>query len=409
VRVGGRVAAIAALALAAPAGAANRTVELPSPLRRLTPAPPLRTDAAQFPEVRIPGPVDSRQTVTVGVDERGAPHSVRVRQELRVRATGDYSFVVPAPALDVQAPAGARAQPGLRRGAIVWQGFASGGRTLDATARLSVAAVRPYLPLAVSLSARVGGHPLRRGERRSGAVELTLALENRTTVAAESYTAGARPGSVASALDAARSALASDRPLEPVSVTINGEITPRRVYAAAPFRIVGAIVFGAGEIRSARVSGGRLDRGPVLRFQRLLASRLAVTLRGRALDLGAPRLLLRAVPVTQIPGLAPPGGSWRDAVRSGRVRSGRRLLDRAIRISLSLARVLQYRVFLLNPDASAGLDRNDAVYVYESSAPPRTPAIGERASSDGRTGEVVAMVLVGLLALVAATVIWAHL
>ena len=57
--------------------------------------------------------VSATQLVTVIVDDSGAPQRIRVRQRLVLEGTGDYSFVVPAPLVDVVAAPGSDWYPAV--------------------------------------------------------------------------------------------------------------------------------------------------------------------------------------------------------------------------------------------------------------------------------------------------------
>ena len=74
--------------------------------------------------------------MTVVVDDSGAPQRISVRQRLVLEGTGDYSFVVPAPLVDVVAAPGSDVVPGARSAGIVWQGFVTERRVLAADATL---------------------------------------------------------------------------------------------------------------------------------------------------------------------------------------------------------------------------------------------------------------------------------
>src|SRR6266496_6216393 len=77
-------------------------------------------------ETRLPGPVDDREQVSVGLALDGSITKVRVAQRLTITGVGDFSFKVPGPARDVRSLPESASTPGLRKGALLWQGFAAG-------------------------------------------------------------------------------------------------------------------------------------------------------------------------------------------------------------------------------------------------------------------------------------------
>lgn len=102
-----------------------------------------------------PGPVDNHEVVHVGVGPDGTVRSVVVDQRLTVHGVGDFELVLPGPALDVTAPASASPQPGLRRGAVVWQGFSPGTKELVARVTLDPRIERSKLPFRITSQGRV--------------------------------------------------------------------------------------------------------------------------------------------------------------------------------------------------------------------------------------------------------------
>src|SRR5207244_4677075 len=100
------------------------------------------------------------EVITVGFDAAGAPDSIQVDQRLTLMGLGDFEIRVPGPAMDVRALPGSAELPGLRKGAVLWQGFSSGTKLLAATMHLFPNLEAPRLPLRFSLSMTVGGAPL---------------------------------------------------------------------------------------------------------------------------------------------------------------------------------------------------------------------------------------------------------
>src|SRR6188472_1804186 len=170
----------------APAHAAEpaRTVLLRSTAVPLDSRSPLTADVPVASDV-LPGGsrVSGTQVVTVVVDDSGAPQRISVRQRLVLVGTGDYSFVVPAPLVDVVAAPGSDVVPGARSAGIVWQGFVTERRVLAADATLRTRRVAAALPILLRLRTTVDGRPLEPRERRSGRVRIRLEMRNATALA----------------------------------------------------------------------------------------------------------------------------------------------------------------------------------------------------------------------------------
>jgi hypothetical protein len=370
--------------------------------------PPLASGAART-ETRLPGHVESREVVTVGLDGSGAPVAVRVRQRLLVRGTGDYFFSVLAPVLEVQMGPASESEPGVRSGSILWQGFAYRRRVLESDARLDPGRAAGVLPLRVSLALTVGGRPLRAGERRSGELELALRVENATTLATATVAGRGDRGELVQVLDRLRRATERGLPLPPPQAHVEGPLEQRDLLVDAPLRVSGELVFPRGQIVGARVRGARLA-GRGLSFAGLLGDggplRLTVELRGNAAGLGAPRLHLTATP--QPPRALRPtdAPTWAAALRRGRAPGGRRLLALTVETLYRAARSRQYGAFLANPDP-AGPSR--ALYVYRSAA-PRVGAAAPAPAPGGGHGALFTILLVAGLGAAAGglLVLWAH-
>ncbi len=173
------------------------------------------------------------------------------------------------------------------------------------------------------------------------------------------------------------------------------------MVADAPLRVTGRLRFAVGS-----VLGGQTTFATVLGGSRPLDRR--IHLRGRAAGVRGPRLELTVSLLVPVEELRPPARhSWAQAIRSKRRLDGRRLLRHAIEASLQLARVRQYRSFLLNPDP---LGAATARYVHRSA--PRTVAVAPPRSA-ARGGELgpaaVALIAVGaVLGAGGLVVLWAH-
>ena len=133
-------------------------------------------------ETKLPGSATDDERITVGFDLSGRPDRVHVVQRLHLSGLGDFRFKVPGPAIDVSGLPGSEEQPGLRKGAVLWQGFSPGHRTLAAVLDLHPKLEGPRLPLAVHLDMTVAGRALRPGTPASGPFALTLRITNQSAM-----------------------------------------------------------------------------------------------------------------------------------------------------------------------------------------------------------------------------------
>ncbi|HXV02817.1 MAG TPA: hypothetical protein VFP24_04535 [Gaiellaceae bacterium] len=345
----GAAVAVALVVLALPATAAGRTALLPSPTTPLDTKLPLGASSAGAPPLLpVNARVSNRQVVFVDVLADGTVVGVRVRQVLTLRGTGDFFFQVAAPAKDVRAAPGSQGEPGLRQGAVLWQGFANRRRVLAADVELDPAAVAGVLPLRLEL--------------RDG----VLVLRNTTAVRARGFSAAARPAQIRRVL-----AGIARHPAEQPSVAISGPVRGRSVVVDAPLRVVGAV-------------GSR-------RFQRVLGGPARATARIPAGE--GSRVRLVAEPIRLAPETRPP-----------RSASGSELVFLATKALLRLARTYQYNSFLAGPGVGAP---PRTTYVYRTVAPK--PSL-QPAKSDDDWSLPLALLL-GALAVVASgglVVAWAH-
>jgi hypothetical protein len=355
VRIALAIASAAALAVAGSAEGANAL--LPSPTTPIDTKLPLGAARVAVPPL-LPtnARVANRVVVSVGVLPDGSVTGVRAIQRLTLLGTGDFFFQVPAPVRDVQAGPGSQGEPGFRRNAILWQGFANQRRILSADAQLVVREVRGALPLRVDVA---GG---------------ALRLANETAVPARAFSAQARPVAVRRTLRQ----IAAD-PLFQPSVEVQGAVTGRQVVVDAPLRIRGTVR-----------SGGRIVR----RFERVLGGPAPA---GAVIPLGGadrPQVELTAEPVPLVPEAErPPAGA-----------TGRELLLLATTSLLRLARVHQYDQFLANPQPTGP---TQTVYTYRTvTAAAAAPAVPE----DDEGSLVLPIVLVAAAVLVGGglVVLWAH-
>jgi hypothetical protein len=410
-------AALVSLAAAQGAqGAAPSTpVPLPTPAQALTRSPPLQTTAPLF-ELRLPGRITSREQIAVGLGPTGAPVSVTATQRLTLDATGDYAFAVQGPVIDVVATRDSASEPGLRQGAILWQGFSPGRRLLGARAKLRVGESAQSLPLRILIDARVDGVPLEGGGKRSGRLDLVVTLFNASTASVATFEGDGVLSDLARVLDDLRKTVEDGGPYTQNLVRVRsvggGPLPGRKARVEAPFDVQGLIRFPHGALDEVSVVNGRRVRAGIAFARRLgdgAPLRLAVHVRGRARALGLPSVSIEATPVLQLSTLRPPRGkTWREAVARGLIRiDGRTLLRAAIDTILRLARVRQYEAFLANPDgfARAGADR--AVYLYRT-APPTVSVAPPRPAGEGGVLVPLLLGVGGVLTAGALLVVWAH-
>ena len=312
------LAMLAGLAVAASAHAAPRAnyVSLPSPLAPLSASPPLSggaTAAAEGFRHRIA----AKTTVDVALDRTGAPFAVTATQRLDVRVLGDYFFTIGAPVLDVQAAPGSASTPGLRSASILWAGFNPGRRTLIARATLDPAASAPSLPLRIEV------------------IRGRVKLLNTTGVTTGSYTADALVPPLLRYLAQLQRQVARGETPTSGGAYVTSKPTSTALRIVVPLHVRGTVgrrrVNAVVESNTLIVQGG----GPV---------RLTVT------------------PVVPQRLLSDPTAG----------QSGRRLLERASRATLTLARLRQYQTFLGNPDPSGA---NETTYTYRSASRPAQPPL----------------------------------
>jgi hypothetical protein len=351
-----RVAAVAAAAAAvAAAGAAHGAPlgTLPSPTERIREEPPLAARQAAGGEQRILGRLGMRELVRVGVDQRGRPVRVTVLDRVTVSTKGDYTFAIAGPIDDVAAAPGSRSAPGLRPGAVLWQGFSPGRRMLAALVALDPAHSAAALPLRVDI--------------RTTGSRTELRLRNATTTSAEAVDAPAPAAAVARAVQAARASLERNQPLTTQAIELSGPLRTRRVSVVAPLKVTGTATF-AGRPRSIDVALGR--RNVWIRANgRLTGLRLGVVL-------PSPARLLEGRPTTMLT---------------------------ASKALLTAALARQYRAFLGNPDPAGS---TTTAYVF-SLAPAARPAAAP-ASGDHPVWPWIATGLALAVAAAGAVVLWAH-
>ena len=360
--------ALAVVALAAPgvASAARSTgALLPSPTAPLDTRLPLTGGQVAILPTRMPPGVQvtNEQEVLVDVTPEGRVVRVRVRQRLTLSGVGDYFFQVPAPVLDVRSLPESQGEPGLRRGAVLWQGFSPGERVLAAELELDPKLAARALPLAV-----------RRESRK-------LVLRNTTRAQGVGFAAPAGRSALVPVLRTIRNRVASGDAVGQPSVLVDGETTGRRIPAEAPLAVRGA------------VRGGRSFR----------------------LLLGGPAPPTATVAIPADSGftlVVRPEQRLPELDRIPADATGEELLQLAQAALLRLARVHQFDTFV-SPTAGEGFlpeqAEASAVYRYRTVTATAAPAVSEKADDGTDTALVVLLVGGSLLLLAGSVVAWSHL
>jgi hypothetical protein len=399
-----------ALGWSSPAWGSTTQVALPTEVDALAFAPNAETIlfGPLGIETRLPGPVDDAEQVSVTLGPDGSITGVRVAQRLTLSGTGDFSFKVPGPARDVTVLPGSDSAPGVRKGALLWQGFAGGRKLLAAQVDLFPAQEAGRLPVRFTLAMRVEGHPLSATAPASGPFELSLAVENISSVPIGVADARADPSALAPILDAVRGVLAEGRrprPGEgglPAGVPVTGSTATRRDLVEVPFSVRGEVVFPPGSLLDVAVDGGtvRTDRqGVHVAFDRQLGGGapgwFALEVRGRAVGLRLPRLKMTGAPaLPRADVLRPPRGrTWTAAVASGSGVNGRAMLRSLLGVLWRVARLRQFDAYLGNPD----LHGTSASTYRFTLAPPARQGTVSRAAAPA-SADLLTLVMAGLVA-----------
>jgi hypothetical protein len=362
------LAALAALAGFFHAGdAAADVFYLTSPYQTVIPPPPLPPGPSgpqTSTEAETPGRVTSREFVSVGIGPEGAPLRITATQRLRVDGTGDYSFVVPAPATSVVRGPGSESLPGLRNVGIVWQGFSNRRRVLSARATLRPVAAAAGLPLRVRLQRRAG----------STVVRLMNLARRRLPV----LTGRTRRADLVAVLERLRVRLRRSQDLAGL-LSVRGEFgKTTQLDVAAPLRVTGTISQGTSRMTVDELLGGGQP------LERTFVAR----------GMTSPTLSLRV-----------------EVLRPVEILPTRRELAGAPRPLLTLQAALgaaaisrAYGRYLSSPDP---LGPSEASYVYRSVPKPAAVATRVRpAKSETLRIVLVALLAVAGVALLAA--VWAR-
>lgn len=380
-------ALVALLCAPALAGAASRRAPLPTEADVIPIAPGEETilfgDKAI--ETLLPGDgrVDDREVVSVAVAPDGTPVTVGVRQRLVLHGLGDFRFKVSGPAQDVEALPASEAEPGLRKGAVLWQGFSDGRKVLASEMNMFPEEEAQRLPLKVSAQATVDGAPVD-GEA-TGDYELTVTVSNVSGGPVTTTSALGDPAELAGALDAVADRLrAGERPRPghggiPKQLTARGGVRAKAVTIEAPFHVEGTIGFEGGSLGEGRgeLAGRALSQvsaSAPIPFAGLVGGgrpgELKLTIRGDASALGRPVLNLVARPAPPAESAARPARirSWRSVVANGGG-DPRALWDRLMSVAWQTAKLRIYDTYLGNPDTDG-----PAATIYRFAlAPPAAP------------------------------------
>ena len=370
-------------------------------------------------ERTLPGPVRDEELVKVLVTPDGESRGVKVRQVLTLGGVGDYFIKVPGPVRDVEPLARSTAQPGLRAGAVVWQGFADKKEVLAAELKLSPQQEAEKLPLAVKVVALVDGAPIESDELPEGRLTLKITLRNSTSSTLSLPSGSPDPQAVANALDALRGVLQRGQMPEPGSddlprtLGVSGKVEEAEKTVAAPLR-VRLLVQLPKRSTELRANKGQIQKAPgTASITGSLSTRhpgLTFELQARTPGGRLPKIGITAqVAAPEADEVDPPEGtSWRSAVAAGVV-SARDMFDKLVFVLAEAAATPEVNGYLGNPDRD-GL--TSSVYRYEVAFGPRGKAAGP-APSPAPTSEssplqmISAAALVALL-LVVLAVIWAR-
>ncbi|HEX4678496.1 MAG TPA: hypothetical protein VH210_04700 [Gaiellaceae bacterium] len=342
------LALLIGLAITGSAQAAPRAsyAALPSPLAPLSPEPPLGGGATASSE-GFRHRVSATTRVDVSLDPTGAPFAVVATQQLDVGVLGDYFFTIGAPVLDVEAAPGSASTPGLRASSILWTGFNPGHRKLIARATLKPGVAGASLPLRLQVA------PGR------------VTLVNATAVTAGSYTADALVPPLLSYLAQLRRQVARGQSPASGAAYVTSKPTATGLRVAVPLHVTGTV---GGQHIDAIVENRLVVRGSG-------PARLTVTP-------ASPERLLNA----------PTAGL-----------SGRQLLERVSRASLTLARSHQYQTFLGNPDPTGS---SRTTYVYRTAARPAPPPVAAVEAPHRHWATTIAVAAGLLLAAAGALFAW---
>jgi len=371
-------------------------------------------------ETRLPGAVTDRERVGLAFGLDGSLVAATDDQRLALTGVGDFEFKVPGPASDVEALPGSENPPGLRRGAVLWQGFCSGSKRLGARVSLLPGEEARRLPIRVRLEATVGGAPIPARGRVSGPLRLRLEIENVSAVPIQMVDAPMDEAAGARVLDGIRADLlrgARPAPGEgavPIEVPARQPASFRTEDVEAPMSVRGTISFPAGEATGITATGGevRTSMDAVeVRFGGLLGGgrplRLAVEVRGRAIALALPRVEFDMAPAPPAAAtVRPPSGrTWTEGLQRNPSAFEWRTMLGLIRDTLwRRAWLLQFDAYLGNPDPTGPASTAYHFVLAPALASRAAPPGG---SSNGPLGAAAAAV-VAVLVVLGGLVVWSR-
>ena len=337
----------------------SEAVAPPPPLAPGTSAPQTATD------LKIPGHVASHELVEVGIGPDGTPVRVTATQRLRLDGTGDYSFIVPAPATSVIQGEGSESSPGLRDVGLIWQGFSNGHRVLSAKVTLRAADAAGGLPLQV------------RFERRGGST--VVRLVNRARRQVFIATAGTERAATVEALEKLRAGARMSGTLGGLWYVRGAPRKGKRVDVSAPLRVSGVISQGSSRVPVDGVLGGArsLERAFVLPGATAPTLRLSVEL------LPPIEILPTVAELAQVP----------HPLLTLQAALGEIATSRA------------YRRFLDTPDP---VGASEASYVYRSVPKAAAAAAPARRRDESHTLAIVLAAALGASGLAGLAVLWAR-
>jgi hypothetical protein len=371
-------------------------------------------------ETQLPGPVEDREQVDVSFDPSGRPIEIEVLQRLFLEGLGDYSFKVPGPALDVAAAPGSDAEPGLRRGAVLWQGFSPDRRELGAVLHLDPSQEVSRLPLAIHLEMTVDGEPLRGDVPASGRFSMALRIVNRSAVPISIPNAASDPVRSAAALDAVRRTLkAGNRPVPgegglPDSLPLVSQDGFHTTHIEAPFLIRGRLRFPPGSLENLHATGGTERSGGegIIAFKRQLGEGRSwireVRVTGVAHDLRLPDLAFQAVPAPPFAEtLQPPGGgTWTEfAAQHPDAYTSRTMVRLLLESLWRTARLVQFDAYLGNPDATG---ESTTTYAFRLTPEPQADVVSLAVSPEVNPLGIGVLAVAFLLLLAGLAVAWAR-
>jgi hypothetical protein len=199
----------------------------------------------------VPGEVRNDERVLVGLGGDGSVRTVALEQRLDVMGVGDYAIRERGPAREATS-LGSERPPLTQRGAVVWQGFTPGHRSLAARLILDPQIEAQHLPLTVTVSftgADGRARALGDGGRLPGPGTAHVTLANVTSQAQQLPTGSDAPAAeLAGPLDAAlrvaehpsAARLPSTDDRLPASLTVDGGATVDATQGV-PLRLTGRL------------------------------------------------------------------------------------------------------------------------------------------------------------------------